>query len=161
MATGEGGADDLAAALWRRALALLNRREHARHELRRKLLAALPEGEPLVDEALDRLEAKGWLSDARYASARARHRAGAGQGPRRIRAELAQQGIGDAAAEDALAECDTDWTLRARDLLGRRHTPAELADPKTRNRAIAFLLRRGFDLDQARAALAMLADSGP
>lgn len=155
--TASGGDDDIAAALWRRALALLNRREHARQELRRKLLAGQPEGEPHVDALLDRLEAKGWLSDTRYAAARARHRAGAGQGPRRIRAELTQQGISDVAAVDALSECDTDWILRARDLLARRHSAGDLADFKVRNRALAFLLRRGFEIEQARAALALLA----
>jgi len=60
---------ELLQQLENRAVALLAIREHGRKELKYKLLQKLPEAEKqpgLVDFALDELEEKGWLSEARF-----------------------------------------------------------------------------------------------
>ncbi|ANB18304.1 Regulatory protein RecX [Dokdonella koreensis DS-123] len=131
-------------AAYDRALGWLARREHSRSELRTKLAR----GGHAADEAaaaLEALEAGALQSDARFAGALARSRAGQGYGPRRIVAELRSHGIADAAVRDALAEVDVDWLASARRQLQRQYgrTPARSAQERARR--AAFLLRRGFD----------------
>jgi regulatory protein len=134
-----------------RAVGLLARREHSRKELRRKLDARGVAADE-ADQALERLAGQGFQDDGRFAEMLARTRIGAGQGPQRIRAELATHDIGNEVIEAALAENPVDWTEQARQVIARRFPAAELADPQRRRRAIEFLLRRGFELDIARQA---------
>src|SRR5690606_40900919 len=97
-----------------------------------------------------------WSADVRFACSLARSRAVGGQGPLRIRAELASHGMDEAviaAAFAALAEAgEDDWQGRARELARRRFGP-ELELLPVRRKAADFLLRRGFDGDCVRAAI--------
>jgi regulatory protein len=137
-----------------RALALLVRREHSRPELTRKLLARGIEASE-ANAAVAKMSEAGWQDDLRFARSLARSRASGGQGPVRIRAELASHGLGEAvisAAFAALAEAgEDDWLARARDLARRRFGP-ELELLPVRRKASDFLLRRGFDGDTVRQA---------
>lgn len=148
--------DDADAAL-AAALRLLARREHSTLELRRKLeqrgFAAA-----LIIPALDRLQGEGYLSDDRFASSLARHRANQGYGELRIRAELAQHGVEDSAAMQALAELDVGWVERAL-RQARRHFPAPPKTPADIGRMLRHLTQRGFPADVARRALADWAGS--
>lgn len=138
-----------------RALALLVRREHSRPELTRKLLArGVEAGE--ASAAVAKMSEAGWQDDLRFARSLARSRVAGGQGPVRIRAELASHGLGESvisAAFAALAEAgEDDWLARARDLARRRFGP-ELELLPVRRKASDFLLRRGFDGDTVRQAV--------
>ena len=138
-----------------KALALLVRREHSRPELTRKLLArGVPSEE--ADAAVAKMSESGWQDDIRFACSLARSRAVGGQGPVRIRAELASHGLGEAAiaaAFEALAEAgEDDWQGRAREL-ARRRFGQELELLPVRRKAADFLLRRGFDGDCVRLAI--------
>lgn len=150
------------APAYQRALGLLVRREHSASELKRKLRDRGVEPDEL-DAALESLQRQGFQDDRRYAEALVRSRALAGQGPVRIRAELR---VNDVSAVDADAAFDAaeaggvDWS----DVAGRvaaRFLPALRAagrgpeSMKVRNRAVAFLLRRGFSQEQARRALSL------
>ena len=77
-----------------RGVDALSRREYSRSELRRKLLRSCGEEESAddVEEVLNTLESKGYLSNARYAQSRVRTRA-ARYGNRRLAGELAMMGI--------------------------------------------------------------------
>src|SRR5688572_19606170 len=95
-------------ACTRAALTLLARHEPSRRELTRKLAAG---GFPanVVARALAALERSGALREARFTESFVRSRVARGQGPQRIRAELAQRGIADTEIDDALREADIDW----------------------------------------------------
>lgn len=134
-----------------RAVGLLSRREHSRHELRRKLVQRGEEAEA-VDQALDRLEQSGLQDETRFADSLIRQRVAAGYGPRYIAAELATHRLNDALVAERLELAEVDWTEVAVDLLQRRF-PGGLADAADQRRAGALLQRRGFDSDQQRAAL--------
>ncbi len=138
-----------------RALALLVRREHSRPELTRKLLARGIEPAE-VGAAVAKMAEAGWQDDVRFACSLARSRAAGGQGPVRIRAELASHGLDEtviSAAFDALAEAgEDDWVARAHDLVRRRFGP-DLDLLPVRRKASDFLLRRGFDGDSVRRAV--------
>ena len=136
-----------------RALALLVRREHSRPELARKLRASgVPADE--ARSAVARMTEAGWQDDLRFACSLVRSRVAGGQGPVRIRAELASHGIADALADEAFVALapagEDDWLARARDLV-RRRFGTELETLQARRKAADFLLRRGFDGDTVRA----------
>jgi regulatory protein len=147
-----------APACTRVALELLARREHSRRELTRKL-AARGFPDDVVTPVLDELERTGALANARFADTFVRSRIAKGQGPQRIRAELAQRGIDAAAADDGLAAADVDWLATIRAVRSKRFGPELPRDYAERARQARFLQYRGFDSAQIRAALEFDADS--
>ena len=149
---------------YQRALGLLVRREHSATELKRKLRGKGVEADAL-DAALETLQRQGFQDDRRYAEALVRSRALAGHGPVRIRAELRMNGVPGADIDGAFeaAEGDgLDWAEIAGRVAARfgpgLHQARGGEGLKLRHRAIAFLLRRGFSQEQARAALAIRLD---
>jgi len=137
----------------RRALDLLARREHSRRELERKL-AARGFAEEAVAAALDDLERSGALAAARFTESFIRARVAKGQGPRRIRFELAERGVpGDEAAR-LLRDSGIDWTAEARSVRTKRFGGSAPRDLKERARQARFLEYRGFEAAHVRAAFA-------
>ena len=135
-----------------RALGLLVRREHSRKELSRKLTArGVEAGE--AEAAIDKLSEAGWQDDARFAELLVRSRAASGYGPVHVRAELRMHGLDSDAVAAAMEGFDGDWNAIARDLVRRRLGAQGAKDPAQERRAADLLLRRGFAMDQVRAAL--------
>ncbi|MBT8092983.1 MAG: recombination regulator RecX, partial [Gammaproteobacteria bacterium] len=122
----------------------LARREYGRTELIKKLTG---KGfQPAVaEEAVMRLAAESLQSDQRFAENFTQSRINQGKGPVRIRMELAQRGIGDAAVEDALHDGAVDWTEMAREIRARKFGRARPADFKDKARQMRFLQYRGFE----------------
>ena len=147
-----------APACRRRALDLLARREHSRLELERKLSARGFAAE-LITPALDRLEHEGLLAATRFTESFIRTRVAKGQGPHRIRAELAARGVAATEAEELLAAAEVDWGALAGDVRRKRFGPERPADFKDRARQVRFLEYRGFDRAAIEAALEVPADS--
>jgi regulatory protein len=147
-----GGAALDEPACTRAALGLLARREHSRHELTRKL-ATRGFPDDVVSRALDELERTGALAEARFAESFVRSRIGKGQGPQRIRADLAQRGIAGGEADDVLRAADVDWLATIRAVRAKRFGPEPPRDYAERARQARFLQYRGFDSAQIRAAL--------
>ena len=135
-----------------RALGLLVRREHSRKELTRKLAArGVEAGE--AEAAIDKLSEAGWQDDARFAELLVRSRAASGYGPVHVRAELRMHGLDGEAIAAAMEGFDGDWNAIARDLVRRRLGAQGAKDPAQERKAADLLLRRGFAMDQVRAAL--------
>ncbi|RPI61452.1 MAG: regulatory protein RecX, partial [Lysobacterales bacterium] len=132
------------------------RREHSRRELTRKL-AARGFPDEILSAALDELERSGALADARFTDSFVRSRIAKGQGPQRIRAELAQRGIAD--PDDGLRAADVDWLATIRAVRAKRFGPQLPRDYAERARQARFLQYRGFDSAQIRAALEFDPDS--
>jgi regulatory protein len=144
------------AACKRTAVELLARREHSRLELERKLATrGFPEA--VIAPALDALEQSGVLVATRFTESFIRSRLAKGQGPVRIRAELAQRGVGDAA--ELLRGADIDWLATARAVLRKRFGAEPPRDYRERAKQARFLQYRGFTADQVRAALELDTDS--
>jgi regulatory protein len=136
----------------RAALDLLARREHSRHELERKLGArGFPE--ELIAPTLDALEESGELAAARFTESFIRSRAAKGQGPARIRAELAERGIDREQAAELLHAAGIDWAAIASSVRNKRFGALRPTDFKERARQARFLEYRGFDRGQIGLAL--------
>ena len=149
----DGEADDwTAATVEAAAVRLLARREHSRAELVRKLDERGAPGE-LVEQVLDSLAVRHLQSDARYAEALVSSRAGRGQGPVRIRRELAERGVAAATIDAALDEAGQDWFALARATRRRRFGGDPPAEWNERVRQSRFLEYRGFSSEQIRFAL--------
>ena len=137
---------------------LLARRDHSRLELDRKLTGRGFES-AIVEQVLDDLIRDRLLEEDRFVESFIRGRMRKGQGPVRIRGELAQRGIDDASASAALAEADCDWTALAIEVRAKRFGAAAPGDFKERARQAKFLQYRGFETEQIRAALDVACDS--
>lgn len=87
---------------YEQALKLLGLRSHFRRQLEQKLVQrGYPQEE--IQLALDRLGERGYLDDAKLAAEVAVSRAGAGEGARRVRAELARRGVAGDVIDEAVA----------------------------------------------------------
>jgi len=155
----DGSSGELdAEACTRTALELLARREHSRRELTRKLVAR---GYPddMIASALDALERSGALAETRFTESFVRARVAKGQGPARIRVELAQRGVADENIEGALREAGVDWLETIRAVRRKRFGLDVPRDYRERARQARFLEYRGFGSAEIRAALELDADS--
>ena len=136
-----------------RAVRLLARREFARAEIEQRLVA---EGfaRSDIDTALDELATLGYLSDARYARALARQKAGR-YSSRNIAKELRAKGVDAQTIEAAMAEVEIDDAAALASLWTRRfgHAPG---DEREKARQVRFLQARGFALS---AILKLLRDA--
>jgi regulatory protein len=135
-----------------RALGLLVRREHSRKELGRKLAARGIEPTE-AQAAIDKLAEAGWQDDSRFAELLVRSRAASGHGPVHVRAELRMHGLDSDAVAAAMDGFDGDWNAIARDLVRRRFDAKATQALAGQRKAADFLLRRGFAMEQVRAAL--------
>ena len=135
------------------AVAFLSRREYSRRQLRERLIERIDgvsQTPDDVDQALDTLEAKGYLNDERFAQALCRARAKR-YGNARLALELRQAGVAPEIARKALCEQEDEYD-RALEAWRKRFRTAPDSD-KERARQIRFLASRGFPYDVIRRVL--------
>ena len=130
-----------------RALRLLASREHSRAELERKLQAheTVP-GE--LAQALNELQAKGFINEARVVQSVV-HRRAERLGTQRVRAELNAKGLPTELVAEAVDELRATEEARAREVW-RRKFGQPAAEPHERARQMRFLAARGFSADAIR-----------
>lgn len=134
-----------------RALRLLAQREHSRAELERKLREhETTEGE--LTQALDALQAKGFISDERVAESLI-HRRGARFGTQRVRAELQAKGLDDAIVREAVDALRSTEVARATEVWRKKFGQAP-ADAAARAKQLRFLASRGFSGEVAYRVIA-------
>lgn len=134
-----------------RALRLLASREHSRAELERKLQAhETAPGE--LAQALDELQAKGFINEARVVQSVV-HRRAERLGTQRVRAELNAKGLPAELVAEALDGLRATEEARAREVW-RRKFGKPASDPQERARQMRFLAARGFSADAIRRVVA-------
>lgn len=136
----------------KKAMDLLARREHARAELERKLIAA-GFGAHVAADALQQLAEEGLQSDRRFVESFVRSRINQGKGPLRIHADLGQRGVAPGLVDDVLEEAGEDWFALARNARQKKFGRSRPADFKDKARQMRFLQYRGFEPDQVQAAV--------
>ncbi len=138
-----------------RALKLLAARDHSRRELERKL--AGHEQEPgQLRQALDELQAKGFLCDQRAADSLVRRRS-VKLGAMRVRQELQAKGIPAEQVAAAMAALKGTEAERAREVWRKKFgTPAR--DAAERAKQARFLAARGFGGETIRRVLGGMDD---
>ncbi len=139
------GQDD-AVLVRNKALQMLVRREHTRHEIAVKL-SSRNFSQSIIDSVLQALEDEQLLSDARAAEMYIRQRAGKGYGELKVRAELFRKGVDDNCIDQCLADACIDWQQVARSAFGKKFSRVEAADQKLLMKQQRFLAARGFSAD--------------
>lgn len=144
--------EDLQAAL-DLAYRHLGRRDRTEAQLRRHL-AAREVPEATIDEAVQELMRQGYLDDARYARVFADDRRSLdGWGSERIERTLLAAGVDRELVADALGARDAGDELDAAVALLRRRCREVPATERERDRALALLLRKGYELELAYDAV--------
>jgi len=146
--TAELRRDEAFNAAWR----FLSRRERTEVEVRARL--ERNDVEPaLIDEVLDELQQGGYVDDAGYARRFAEDRRNLdGWGAERIERRLRELGVDRHHIAAAIDTGDHDELGAATALLTRRF-PVPPETPRDRERALGFLVRKGFELELAHDAL--------
>lgn len=141
---------------YQHALELLGNRDHAVAELRLKLQRRGYDPED-IEAALARCLELRYLDDSstalRFARSLMEERR---LGHRMVVQRLLQRGFARDVAEAAVAGLDASpdsETARCRSAFTKRFGSGEDLDPKKRERAIRFLLQRGFDWDVVRSVI--------
>ena len=120
-------------SLLARAVSYLSRREYSRRELGEKLRRLGSEDDAKVDEVLDYLEEKGYLSNERFAEQFLRAKASR-YGQSRLRMELRHRAIEGLAG----SEEDRAWSV------WEKRFSSYPEDQKEKAKQIRFLMSRGF-----------------
>ena len=131
----------------------IGRRDRTVAEVRKHLLAK-GVGEAEVEQAIDELASLEYLDDARYAVRFAEDRRLLdGWGADRIERKLRENGVGREGISAALAGFDHGTELDAAIAVLSRRWREPPADDRERDRALGFLVRKGYDLDLAYDAV--------
>ena len=133
-----------------RALRLLSQREHSRLELERKL-AAHEEVPGTLAQALDDLQAKGFIDENRVVESVV-HRRAAKLGTGRIKQELQAKGLAPELVSQAVQALKDSEFDRAREVWRKKFEQAG-TDRAAQAKQARFLLTRGFSSDVVRRVL--------
>ena len=135
----------------KKAMDFLARREYGQTELVKKLADKGYE-RSVAEQAVYKLTEDGLQSDRRFAEAFVQSRINQGKGPVRIRLDLGQRGVGDAAIERAIEDASANWFELARDVRLRKFGTGKPSDFKAKAKQMRFLQYRGFEQDHVQAA---------
>ena len=129
--------------VYNKALDLVSRREHSRHELMQKLDKRYPETSPIIEEVLDKLEINKILDDERFAEMYLNSRARKGFGPKKIEMELNSRKVNSLFISNAIEAYET-WLENAQKVLKKKFKDQKPVDYQSKMKQKQFLFSRGF-----------------
>ena len=129
--------------VYNKALDLVSRREHSRHELMYKLNKRFPETIPIIEEVLDKLALNNILDDERFAEMYLNSRARKGFGPKKIEMELYSKKVDSLLVGNAI-EAYESWTENAENQLKKKFKGVKPTDYQSKMKQKQFLFNRGF-----------------
>lgn len=144
----EAGPDEVRSV----ALRLLARREFAVAELRGRLVRR-GYAEVIVEQALDALQADGLLDERRFVESFVATRTARGDGPLKLRRQLAERGVPESLIPEYLDGDEGAWLERLEAVRRKRFGAALPESYGEWARQARFLQRRGFSAEQIRRAL--------
>ena len=129
--------------VYNKALDLVSRREHSRHELMQKLDKRYPNTTPIIEDALDKLETNKILDDERFAEMYLNSRARKGFGPKKIEMELHSKKVDSFFISNAV-EAYESWLENAHRVLKKKFKDQKPTDYQSKMKQKQFLFTRGF-----------------
>ena len=129
--------------VYNKALDLVSRREHSRHELMQKLDKRYPNTIPIIEDVLDKLETNKILDDERFAEMYLNSRARKGFGPKKIEMELRSKKVDSFFIFNAM-EAYESWLENAQRELKKKFKDQKPTDYQSKMKQKQFLFTRGF-----------------
>ena len=129
--------------VYNKALDLVSRREHSRHELMQKLDKRYPNSTSIIEDALDKLEINKILDDERFAEMYLNSRARKGFGPKKIEMELHSKKVDSFFISNAV-EAYENWLENAQRELKKKFKEQKPTDYQSKMKQKQFLFTRGF-----------------
>jgi len=129
--------------IYNKALDLVSRREHSRHELMQKLDKRYPETSPIIEEVLNKLEGNKILDDERFTEMYLSSRARKGFGPKKIEMELHSKKVDSFFISNAV-EAYESWLENAQRELKKKFKDQKPTDYQSKMKQKQFLFTRGF-----------------
>ena len=129
--------------IYNKALDLVSRREHSRHELMQKLDKRYPNTTPIIEDVLDKLETNKILDDERFAEMYLSSRARKGFGPKKIEMELHSKKVDSFFISNAV-EAYESWLENAQRELKKKFKDQKPTDYQSKMKQKQFLFTRGF-----------------
>ena len=129
--------------VYNKALDLVSRREHSRHELMQKLDQRYPETSSIIEEVLDKLEINKILDDERFAEMYLNSRARKGFGSKKIEMELNSRKVNSLFISNAI-EAYESWLENAQKVLKKKFKDQKPVDYQSKMKQKQFLFSRGF-----------------
>ena len=129
--------------VYNKALDLVSRREHSRHELMQKLDKRYPNTAQIIEDALDKLETNKILDDERFAEMYLNSRARKGFGPKKIEMELHSKKVDSFFISNAV-EAYENWLENAQRELKKKFKDQKPTDYQSKMKQKQFLFTRGF-----------------
>jgi regulatory protein len=128
------------------ALDCLSRREYGTQELLNKMLAKGHESN-VSEQVLKDLNDEDLLSDVRFAEAMLSHGAFKGQGPRKIRNDLAKKSLPAQYINAAFEACEIDWFQLAKEVRVKKYGNSHPEEWKVKAKQMRFMQTRGFEIE--------------
>ncbi|MDC0129522.1 recombination regulator RecX [Gammaproteobacteria bacterium] len=129
--------------VYNKALDLVSRREHSRHELMQKLDKRYLNSTPIIKDVLDKLEINKILDDERFAEMYLSSRARKGFGPKKIEMELHSKKVDSFFISNAV-EAYENWLENAQRELKKKFKDQKPTDYQSKMKQKQFLFTRGF-----------------
>ena len=135
-------------------LRLLTRREYSSLELKQKLYQKYKQ--ETVNKALLICQERNYQSDARYCEMLLNHIKNSYYGPIKFQADAIKKGLTSDLIKESIV--DVDWIAIAYAALVKKYKDIELVDFAAKQKALAYLARRGFLKNHCYEALAQFCD---
>ena len=140
------------AAVRKKAMDFLARRDYGREELIRKLANAGYES-PTVVEVVGRLSEEGLQDDRRFVENFIQSRVNQGKGPMRIQADLGHRGLPGGLVDEVLDDYEVDWFELAAQVREKKFGLSAPGNFKEKARQMRFLQQRGFEQAHIQSAV--------
>jgi regulatory protein len=130
------------------ALWLLARQGYTEKELRRKLSTTYPDGTAFNNEVIEYCQHYDYINDKKFAEAYVRSLLSQKMGINKIKQKMYTKGFSADDITEAISGDEVlahDFFTQALALKQRRYGDAPLKEPKLKQKALNYLIRKGFD----------------
>lgn len=140
----------------RYALYLLERQDYTETKLMQKLTVRFQHNQQFNQEVVDYCREYGYINDKRFAHRYTNSLLQQKMGPSKIRQKLYNKGFSSAVIDHAMTlTAEKDYLSDALLLKQKKYGTQPISDAKEYQRAMGFLVRKGFTFDVATNALKM------
>lgn len=140
-----------------RIIYYLSKRDYSKKELKDKIKLKIEDSCYFIDDIIDKLEQKGYISDVRFSESFIRYRRSQLNGKLKIKQELKYKGVKEELFKHILEEYD-DWFNLAYELKLKKYGYLTEKDYALKNKQIKYIISKGFSYEESKFAVSKVDD---